>query len=178
MATLKELTNQMKETGDEINFLIELELDTVEAEKRLEMISNKIKAKINSLDWYTMNLDKEKGRLELYVKLHEAEAKIAKAKIKKIDKLRTEIYNNLIIADLIDKDKNLKTDKYTYYQVQGHQVDYVNEDEIPNKFKTVEQKIVLNKAAVRKEAISKFKNKEDMIPGVKVTPTLRVARRG
>lgn len=178
MATLKELTNQMKETSDEVSFLIELELDTVEAEKRLEMISNKIKAKINSLDWYATNLDKERGRLELYVKLHEAEAKVAKAKIKRIDNLRTKIYNNLIVAGLIDEDKNLKTDKYTYYQVQGHQVDYVNEDEIPNKFKTVEQKIVLNKGAVRKEAISKFKNKEDMIPGVKVTPTLRVVRRG
>ena len=152
--TLREITSEMREINDEIEYLANLDLDTQQLEETLESLRKKMVRKIQNIDHIALGFDIAMKRLETYAEFHEAEAELAKKKAEQMQKNKDRIYQMLIDLDIVAKNKPLKTDKHTYY-ITNHYGSVKIEDasKLPPEYVKTKIEQVIDKSALRKDLI-------------------------
>jgi len=152
--TLREITSEMREINDEIEYLANLDLDTQQMEETLESLRKKMVRKIQNIDHIALGFEIAAKRLEVYAQFHESEAAIAKKQAEQMQKNKDRIYQMLIDLDIVAKNKPLKTDKHTYYLANHYgSVKIDDVESLPSEYVKTKIEQVIDKAALRKDLV-------------------------
>ncbi len=171
--TLRDLTSEMKEINDEIQYLAALDIDTQQLEETMESLQKKVMRKVNNIDFIAMSFDIAKGQLQALAQIHEQEAAIAKKKMEVMDKNKDRVYQMLFDVGLVEEKKPLKTEKHTYFiQNTFGEVVIADESQLPKEYVKTKIEQVIDKKKLREDVIA---GKE--IDGVSVKRKQRVTRR-
>ncbi len=171
--TLRDLTSEMKEINDEIQYLAALDIDTQQLEETMESLKKKVLRKVSSIDHIAMSFDIAKGQLQMLAQVHEQEAAIAKKKIELMEKNKDRIYQMLFDVGLVEANKPLKTEKHTYYvQNTFGEVVIADESQLPKEYMKTKIEQVIDKKKLREDIIA---GKE--VEGASVKKKMRVSRR-
>ena len=171
--SLKELTLEMREIQDEIEFLATQEIDTQQLEETMESLKKKVLRKVNNIDHIAIGFDITKNRLLNYAKAYEAEAELAKKKAEQMEKQRDRMYQMLAEVGLVDDGKSLKTGQHTYYLGTTTGAVVISEDAtLPKEYIKTKIEQVIDKASLRNDLL-----KGVVIDGVSIEKKKKVMRK-
>ncbi len=173
METLHELTSEMKEIADEIEYLIALDIDTEHLEETMESLKKKVMRKVQNIDHVAIGFDIAKKRLELVANAYEQEAAIAKKKAEQMEKHKERIYQMLADTELVTREKPLKTGQHTYYIGTTNGSVVISDDaQLPPEYLKTKIEQVIDKSQLRLDLMH-----GKQIPGVTLDRKERVMRR-
>ena len=172
--TLKDLTNELRDTHREIEILCDFDFDSEDAEKAIASLMSRIKKKTEAIDNIVTGFEIADGRIDMAIDVLNNEIKHMKARSEAIKKNKDRLIQYLGEVGLVTKDNPLRTSAHTYFvQTTSGAVEIEDDSIIPDKYLKTKIEQVIDKASLRKDII----DGTVYIDGVTVPKKTRVSRR-
>ena len=172
--TLKELTTMLRDMQEEVAIIADLELDSEDLTKALDVLKAKIVQKVDAIDHVVVSFEAMQDRLLSLAEIYENEAKILKRKAESVSKHREGLLQYLADTGLITKDKPLRTGAHTYFiQTINESLKIEDDAVIPDEYIKTKIEQVIDRASLRSDIISG----KLYVKGISVPKRERVSKR-
>ena len=179
MASTKELVGELMEVEQQISMADQESLEHDKLLKERLTLQREVKAKIQNVDYFMLELNKKEYLLDAEVEALKDEINRLKGRKNSLQRCKDFFNKQLlpaVIEEIGNEDGVYETDTARYKLYESFGPVAINPDKIQDEFKKVEILEKLDKVKARKAAINAFKAGQDMPSGIDVNLVKRVRR--
>ena len=179
MASTKELVGELMEVEQQISMADQESLEHDKLLKERLTLQREVKAKIQNVDYFMLELNKKEYLLDAEVEALKDEINRLKGRKNSLQRCKDFFNKQLlpaVIEEIGNEDGVYETDTARYKLYESFGPVAINPDKIKDEFKKVEILEKLDKVKARKAAIEAYNSNSEMPKGIDIGKVKRVKR--